>query len=251
MKQLFNFPHKKGKNYISNIDDKIYIELNDVKIKNIQQLGDKGGYFFDCHITRKNNEESINKVVNLDEIAHESLITNYNEWFNDNDNEDGDNDGETKINDLYIKSLSNDMMMTYIYSNKIDSDIIINEEEKDINDLISFIKLNKKNKNYVIQMNIIFLGMYINNTNIINKWAIKYIRIDNINDNDCDWNRKEIEEEWKYDIKLFEEEIEKKINIMRQTVERTKELYKEVLNEDNMNIWENKLNNLKSVIFKK
>lgn len=245
MKQLFNFPHKKGKNYISNIDDKVYIELSDVKIKNIQQLGDKGGYFFDCHITNKNNEEPINKVLNLDGNAYDSLISNYDDWFNDNE------DGENKIDDLYINSLSSDMMMTFIYSHKIDSDIIINEEEKDINDLITFIKLNKKNKNYVINMNIIFLGMYINNTNIINKWAIKCIRIDNMNDNDCDWNRKEIEDEWKYDIKLFEEETEKKINIMRQTVERTKELYKEILKEDNMNIWENKLNNLKSVIFKK
>ena len=251
MKQLFNFPHKKGKNYISNVDEKIYIELSDIKIKNIQQLGDKGGYFFDCHITSKNNNQSIIKIVNLDKNANETLITNYNEWFNEDEDENEEETIEKKIKDLYINSLSSDMMMTLIYSNKIDSDIIINEEEKDINDLISFIKLNKKNKNYVINMNIIFLGMYINDTNIINKWAIKYIEIETINENDYDWNRKEIEDEWQYDIKLFEDETEKKINIMRQTVERAKELYKEILKEDNMNVWENKLNNLKSVIFKK
>jgi hypothetical protein len=100
-------------------------------------------------------------------------------------------------------------------------------------------------------MNLVFLGMYINNTTIINKWAIKYVEIDSLNEYEGDWNRREIEEEWKYDIQLFEEEIEKKIISLRQTVERTKELYEEIINEDNINIWENKLNNLKSVILKK
>jgi len=246
MKQIFNFPHKKGKNYISNIDEKIYVELNDVKIKNIQQLGEKGGFFFDCHITPKNNEESFKIITDIDKLAYESLKTNYNEWFNDDDE-----DEETDINDLYINSLSTDNMMTFLYSYKIDSDIVINENAKDINDLISFIKMNKKNKNYVINMNIIFLGMYINNDSIINKWAIKYIEIESINEYECDWNRREIEEEWNYDIKIFEEEIEKKIIYLRQTVERTKELYREIVKEDNMSIWENKLNNLKSVILKK
>lgn len=243
MKQIFNFPQKKGKNYISNINEKVIIELNDVKIKNIQQLGDKGGFFFDCHITSKNNSETIKRIKELDKHALETLITNYSEWFNDED--------ENDINDLYINSLTSDNMMTFIYSHKIDTDIIINEEEKDINDLISFIKMNKKNKNYVIHMNLVFLGMYINNTTIINKWAIKYVEIDSLNEYEGDWNRREIEEEWKYDIQLFEEEIEKKIISLRQTVERTKELYEEIINEDNINIWENKLNNLKSVILKK
>lgn len=247
MKQSFNFPHKKGKNYISHSVDKIFVELNEIKIKNIQQLGERGGYFFDCHITPKNNEDGINKIINADRSAYDCLKTQYNDWFNNEDVRDEDNN----IDDLYINSLSSDMSMTFILSPKIHTTIIINGEEKDIHDLIHFIKTNKKHKNYVIHIDIIFLGIYINNISIINKWAIKYVNIESLNDTENDWNREEIEQEWKYDIQLFEEEIEKKIIHLRQTVERAKQLYNEILKEDNLSIWENKFNILKSVILKK
>ena len=50
MKHSFKNPQKKGKIYISYSSDKIILELNEVKIKNLKELNDKRGYFLECNI---------------------------------------------------------------------------------------------------------------------------------------------------------------------------------------------------------
>jgi len=45
MKHLFKNPQKKGKIYISYPNDKIIIELNEVKIKNLKKLNNKKKFF--------------------------------------------------------------------------------------------------------------------------------------------------------------------------------------------------------------
>lgn len=264
MKELFNFPQKKGKNYVSALNSKVLIELNEVKIKNFSILNDKNGYIFECIIPDCNNQENINKIKELDINAKDTIITNYNDWFdnddnddNDNaDNDDNDNDNNDKektkefINSIYINSYDNDRPMTLILSNKISTDIIINDEEKEYYELIEFLNSNKKNKNLIINIDIIFLGIYINKTSIINKWAIKYVNIETIKDDDShEWNRKDIEEEWNFDLINFEEETNKKIKELTKKLKTAKELYLEIIKENNIKNWENKLIKLKTIIF--
>ena len=62
MKHSFNFPQKKGKNYICYSNEKIWIELNEIKIKQFSQLNDTKGYFFDCIIPVKLNKEEIGRA---------------------------------------------------------------------------------------------------------------------------------------------------------------------------------------------
>lgn len=243
---MFNFPQKKGKNFISNYQEKILLELNEIKIKNFKQLSDNNGYFIEC-IIPNNNNDSIKIIKNIDNEAKNILIKNYNDWF---DNEDNENTEEI-INNLYINSYNEESMMTLILNDKITTDIIINDEEKELYELIDYINNNKKNKNYIINLDIIFLGIYINKTTIINKWAINYINIENIKEDNCDWNRKEIEEEWKYDLINYEEEINLKIIQLKNKLNIAKSLYNEIINETNIKNWENNLNNLKTIIFKK
>jgi hypothetical protein len=246
MKELFNFPQKKGKNYVSMYSSKVLIELNEIKIKNFQQLNDNNGYYIESIIPIKNNETSIDKIKEIDNLAKETILSNYNEWF---DNDEEKNIDEF-INNIYINSYTKDLPITLILSNKISTDILINDEEKELYELIEFINSNKKNKNYIINVDIIFLGIYINKTSIINKWAIKYINIEIINDDDTiDWNRKEIEEEWKYDLINYEEEIKLKIINMNKNLIKANELYNEIIKETNIKIWENKLVKLKTIIF--
>jgi hypothetical protein len=110
--------------------------------------------------------------------------------------------------------------------------------------------MNKKNKNLIINIDIIFLGIYINKTSVINKWAIKYINIETIKDDDSvEWNRKEIEEEWKFDLINFEEETNTKIKELNKKLKTAKELYLEIIKENNIKNWENKLIKLKTIIF--
>jgi len=247
MKELFNFPQKKGKNYVSMYSNKLSIELNEIKIKNFQQLNDNNGYYIESIIPIKNNEPSIDKIKEIDNLAKETILSNYNEWFDNNDEE---KNIDEFINNIYINSYTKDLPITLILSNKISTDILINDEEKEIYELIEFINSNKKNKNYIINVDIIFLGIYINKTSIINKWAIKYINIEIINEDDTiDWNRKEIEEEWKYDLINYEEEIKLKIINMNKNLIKANELYNEIIKETNIKNWENKLVKLKTIIF--
>lgn len=246
---MFNFPQKKGKNYISTLNEKISIELNEIKIKKFHNLNNNNDYYFECIIPKNNNLDNINIIKKIDDNAKETLIKNYNDWF-DNDEEDNI---EEIINNIYINSYNNDEdSITLILTNKIGSDIIINDEEKEQYELIEYINNNKKNKNYIINIEIIFLGIYINKSNIINKWGIKYINIDNIDENNyIDWNKKDIEEEWCYDIINYEEEMNLKIENIRNNIINIKNLYNEIINETNIKNWENKLNKLKTLILKK
>ena len=246
MKELFNFPQKKGKNYVSSYTSKLLVELNEIKITKLQQLNDNNGYFIESIIPLANNEDNIEKIKELDKLAKETILLNYNEWF-DNDEE---KDIEEFINNIYIDSYTKDLPITLILSNKISTDIIINDEEKEMYELIEFLHSNKKNKNYIINIDIIFLGIYINKTSIINKWAIKYINIEIIkDDNTNEWNKKEIEEEWKYDLINYEEDIKQKILNLNKNLIIAKDLYNEIIKENNIKIWENKLVKLKTIIF--
>jgi hypothetical protein len=247
MKELFNFPQKRGKNLICHPNEKIYVELNEIKINNFQELKDNNGYFIECNIPIINNDNSINIIKNIDNDAKTSLIENYKTWF---DNEDDDNNEEI-IDNIYVNSYNDELPMTLILSNKIETDIIINDEEKEQYELINFINNNKKNKNYIINLDIIFLGIYINKSTIINKWAIKYINIEKVKEDLNEWNKKDIENEWKFDLINFEEEVNMKINDLNKRLNDVKELYNEIINEDNVKLWEIKIHKLKSIIFKK
>jgi len=246
MKEMFNFPQKRGKNYISHTTEKILIELNEIKIKKFQELKDNNGYIIDCNIPINNNDDSIAKIKNIDINAKEALNKNYSIWFNDENTSDDDDN----INNLYSNSYNDNSPITLILSNKIETEIIIDGEEKEKEDLILFLNNNKKNKNYIVNIDVIFLGLYICKNIMINKWAIKYINIENIIENDnADWNRSEIENEWKYDLIDYENNINNKISNLLASVNNAKRLYEEILNENNIKTWENKLYKLKNIIF--
>lgn len=247
MKELFNFPQKKGKNFICHPINKTLLELNEIKITNFQQLHDKNGHFIECNIPINNNNEAIKIIKTMDNEAKTTVINNYDDWF-ENDITDESND---LIENLYVNSYIDNMPMTIILSNKIETEIIINDEEKEQQDLVKFLIENKKNKNFIINIDIIFLGIYINKSSIINKWAFKYINIETIKETSDDWNRQEIEEEWEFDLINLEEEVAKEIAKLQLKLSNVKLLYNEIKKENNMKIWENKLNKLKSLIFQK
>lgn len=238
---MFKNPQKKGKIYISYPTNKIIIELNEVKIKNLKELNDKKGFFLECNIPENINKDAINNIKKIDFNAYECLNENYKSWFINENTDDID------INDIYINSYEDEISL--ILSDKIDTDIIIDDIEKEKYDFINFINTNKKNKNYVVNLEIVLLGIYICKTNIINKWAIRNINIEMIKD--LDLNKIEIEEEWKYDLIQYEEETEIKIKKMQEMIIKAKELYEEIIKETDNKIWETKLEKLKMIILRK
>jgi len=238
MKHLFKNPQKKGKNYICNTEEKVLLELSEIKIKNLKKISDNNSYYIDCIIPTKNNKEQIDIIKAIDKDAFEyipSIIEN-----NNDDEED----------ERYINSFDTDEnLLTIVLNSKIDTDIYINDEEKDINEMINFILTNKKNKTLIINIDIVFLGIYISKESIINKWGVKYINIEELSDNNNDdWNREEIEEEWRYDLITYEEEVNKRIDKLQKGLNDAKKLYNEIINENNSKNWENKIDKLKNNI---
>lgn len=240
MKLLFNFPQKKGKKLISYPKEKIIVKLNEIKIKNFQLISDNIGYFIDCNISKDN--EDINVINEIDNQAKQTLKDNYEEWF--------ENDDNNYIDDIYRNSYNNDDSMVIIISNKVDYDFYLNNQMREKEDLIEYLNKNKKNKNCIININIVFLGMYINKNDIINKWALKYISIEDVSNDVFEWEREEIEELWEYDLITFEEQINTKINDLKSSLNTAKELFKEIKKEYNYKNWENKIANLKNIILK-
>ena len=234
MKHLFKIPQKKGKSYICNSQEKISLELTEVKIKNLRQLTENNGYYLECSIPIKNNKEQIEIIKNVDNDARNYILEEVTTE-------------ETK--NTYINSYDNDEnSITVILSNKIDAEFYINEEEKEASQMINFLLANKKNKNLIINIDIIFLGIYINKDTIINKWGVKYVNIDELTDNNNDWNREEIEEEWRFDLISYEEEVNRKIDKLQRNLIEAQTLYKEIINENNSKVWENKIDKLKNNI---
>ena len=85
---------------------------------------------------------------------------------------------------------------------------------------------------------------------MINKWAIKSISIEDNTQDLSDWNKKEIEEEWLYDLYDYNETINAKIDNLKKSLQTTKLLYDEIINEKNIKEWENKIQKLKNIILK-
>ena len=101
----------------------------------------------------------------------------------------------------------------------------------------------------IINFQIILLGLYITDTSIINKWGIRNINIEIIKD--IEWNRKELEEEWRYDLIQFEEETKERIKKMEDMIIKAYNLYEEIIKETDNKIWETKLEKLKTIILRK
>ena len=234
MKHLLKKPQKRNNNYVSNFEKPLNkIRLNDIKILNIN----KG---LECHIPINNNEKSIEFIEEIDKISYETLKENPDFLINENQYE--------KLDMIYNYSYLNDINNIVLSLNS-KTRFINGEEEEDFNDLIKFLNDTNNYLNYNIHADIAFLGLYINEEGIINRWIIKSIYIDELVDN-LDWNKKEIEEEWKEELENFKISIEEKIELYKSSLIEAQKLYEEIENENNINIWNKKILKFKKYILK-
>ena len=239
MKHLLKKPQKRNNNYVSNFEKPLNkIRLNDIKIININ----KG---LECYIPINNNEKSIEFIEEIDKISYETLKAKP-EWLINDDNNDSDNKNlDLMYNYSYLNDLNN-----IVLSLNSKTRFINGEQEEDFNDLIRFLNDNNNYLNYNIHADIAFLGLYINtNDVIINRWIIKTIYIDELIDN-LDWNKREIEEEWKEELEHYKISIKDKIEQYKNSLIEAEKLYEEIENENNINIWNKKILKFKKYILK-
>ena len=231
MKHLLKQPQKKNNNFVANFEKPLNkIRLNDIKIIKIQNG-------LECHIPSNNNEKSIEFIEEIDKISFNTLKENPN-WLADNYN----------IEYLYRYSYSNDSNNINLSLNS-KTRFIYNDKEEDFNDLIRFLNDTNNYLNYNIHVDIAFLGLYILDNLTINKWLIKNIYIEELIDT-LDWNKKEIEEEWKEELENYKSSIKDKIEYYNNSLMEAEKLYEEIENENNINIWNKKILKFKKYILK-
>jgi hypothetical protein len=238
MKHLLKNPQKKSKCYVSYLDKPLKISLNEIKIKKIIGNGINNGISIECQLNESINEQSIKIIEDMDNLSLETL-KNSPEWFED----------EIIIDNLYTNSLNNEISsINLLFNNK--TDCYFNGVTKDLSDILEIIHDGKNLKEYYINVEIGFLGLFIYNHAIMNKWIIKVINIEEIIEDFIDWNKTEIESDWHDEISNFEEEISKKIELYNNSLNTAKTLLEEIKLETNFNIWDKKILKLKKYILK-
>jgi hypothetical protein len=234
MKHLLKFPQKKTKCYVSYLEKPFKIQLNELKILNIFN----NGFNIECQLPLNINEQSIALIEELDDISLNTLKENP-EWFEE----------EINIDNVYTYSYINDIStITLLLNNK--TECYYNGIDKNLEDVIEILKNTKKLKDYNINVEISFLGLFIYDNMIINKWIIKVINIEELMDDFSDWNKIDIETDWENEIINYENNINEKIEFYYKSLETAKILLEEIKNETNFNIWDKKILKLKKQIIK-
>jgi len=240
----FNTPEqKKNKCYISQCNDNINLCINEVKIKNIKQMSNSKGYIITCYIPEKINTDTINTINKIDEDAYNAIIKNNHNWFNNKLDID-------EIDKLYNYSYySDNNTIDLILSINSSSFFIINNENiDDINTIIELLTNYKNHKKYIINFDISHIGLYFYPKISCNKWLIKNINISNIDDTTY-WNKEDIENEWYSDIQEINNSIDNELLRLNNIKNIINNLYIDIKNTSIPdNIWENKINLLKSII---
>ena len=235
MKHLLKIPQKKTKCYVSYLEKPLKIGLNEVKINKFYN----NGFNIECHLPVKINEQSISIIEDLDNISLNTLKENP-DWFEDPD---------INIDNIYNYSYVNDISsITLLFNNK--TDCFFNGIEKELDDMMEILKDTKRLKEYNINVDISFLGLFIYDNSIINKWIIKVINVEELLEDFSDWNKLDIETDWENEINNYENDINEKIEMYNKSLNNAKILLEEIKNETNFNIWDKKILKLKKQIIK-
>ena len=197
MKHSLKNPQKKSSCYVSYIEKPIKIGLNEIKINKFFN----NGYKIECHLPLKINDQSISIIEELDNISLETLRTNH-ELFRDVDILDFNN-----IDNIYNYSYLSDISsITLTLNNK--TECYFNGIDKDFVDVIEILKDVKRLKDYNINVEISFLGLFIYENMIINKWIVKTLNIEELMEDFSDWNKIDIETDWENEINNYENDFE-------------------------------------------
>jgi hypothetical protein len=234
MKHLLKIPQKKTKCYVSYLEKPFKIQLNELKINNFFN----NGYNIECHLPININEQSIANIEELDNLSLNTL-KEHPEWFEE----------EINIDNVYTYSYINDIStITLLLNNKTECNY--NGVDKDLEDIVEILKDGKRLRDYNINVEISFLGLFIYDNMIINKWVIKVINIEELLEDFSDWNKLDIETDWENEINNYENNINEKIDFYNKSLNNAKILLEEIKNETNFNIWDKKILKLKKQIIK-
>ena len=238
-----NKPYFKKKAYISESKNKIYINLCDIKINNINKITTTSNALkLNIYI----NTNELNNIKNIEDNIYNYLSKYNDKWFKNNLT-------TNELKDLFKYSFcSQNNTIQAILSNN--STINFNDNNININNKLH--DLLKSNK-YLINITLEHIGFYIFKYKLENKWIIKNIDIiEHSTINDFLLNKDEIEKEWEntlYEtietLELQIEDYNNKIKKINNFISFNLDLISEIKNiKNNDKNWDNKINILKNNI---
>lgn len=242
MNIVFKKPIFKRKAYISGSTKNINFNLYDIKINNINKISDKNNaYRLNIYI----NNEDINRIKEVDDIALNFFINKNKEWFNNYLK-------ENELNEMFKYSFctQTNTIETILSQSCIIRLNNIQIDNKNINNLL-------KNNNYMFTIKLELIGLYIYKTKALNKWHIKSIDINDIEKiENIELSKPEIDIEWDNTLKETIQglnnniiEYNNKIDKIQNFININEKLIKEIkdINSKDKN-WVNKINILKNNI---
>jgi len=244
MNIIYKKPFNKVNYYISQLNNPIYYNLNDVKLNSLIKLSNNSkndGYYLNVYL----DKYDIEFFKEQDTEALFNLILNNNSWF---DNKLSEED----IKLLYRQSYcSQSNTLKAILSYKVLPMITINDKiHHDTDELIRILSNPVNYKKYYMSFKIQNVGIYIYNSVCNIKWLIKSITINEINNDICnELSKEEIEIEWKQMIDEAFANIDNKILEYQNIKEKISAAYNNLIDiEDADKMWENKISEIKKYI---
>lgn len=199
---MFNKPVQNKQCYLSQFCEEIFYDISDINIKNINKLQNNKGYMMSIYLDTKDQQI----IKSMDEVAQHALIQNNSTWFNNNlKSED--------IMQMFQSSicLQNNTMNAIISQ---DCKIYVDNKISDIN-AVSLICKSTYKKEYMVNMKLKYIGMFIYPTHTINKWSVVKMNIYRHEDIDTD-DAHDLLEFWKGEVIECKERLNARIKDMEQ-----------------------------------
>jgi hypothetical protein len=246
---MFQTLNKKNNKYISLPDKSLRFFLSDVKIKSLHKYANNKGYLIKIFIPEVVNKDVLNEFKNIDDQTIQDISVNSSQWFNKNLSEE-----EVQCLHKPMYCSQSHTIEVILSNNDLTKYILNNKPYVELDDIITVIKDVKNLKNYIINIDIQHIGLYIYQEEALHKWIIKNIYITDTSIEKCHWEKEDIEEKLEDNINDISNKTNQRISMyhtqINTLVNNTCKLY-EILSDIKKlsgKKWETKIDELNELI---
>lgn len=230
----FHAPETKDSYCLSKTKKKVYCDVIDVKIMNIQKM--KTGYMLTLYL----DAESRRALTEIDKVSIINLLTNNNSWFN---NELTDDEVKAMFFTCYCEQTNT--MKAYI-RNVQGINIYQNNKPLELADFVTSFR-SADYKQCMVNMKLQLLGMYIYKKQTINKWCINTINIYDNTEDMVTESKDEVEAFWKEMVDRCDEILKKRIENIEASRQGLRSSISAITDTHGTADWEAKIAGLKKL----
>jgi hypothetical protein len=240
---VFKKPENKKNYFIAHFNKKLYHNIEDITIKKLSVLQSKKGYILSVYV----NPEHSRFLQNIDNVAKQSILLNYKDWFDKDTNNLTTDDIESLLIPSYCSQ--NNVVNLFLSNDNNKHMLKIDDKQMTISDLLSIIgQTSAYKKEYTLNIALQHNGMYIYPHQILNKWSISSISAYSNEEPEAD-EKQDIEDFWKQMLDNADTSLESQIMRIQYSRETLKNLYQEITKEKKSNKeWEYKIDEFKNLI---